>query len=337
MDRPAHVCPSRIAGFSFCAAFALAIVGLAAALSYSPVIADQYFRSHAPAFASQWNLAVGSGAEYDTQCSYGVECIVDLSIVGQENFKGQQAYWMEIVTRHPDSNEQFINKALFYINGKNIVFPSAITQLPGHPAVEVPHDWMFTWPRGELALASGYIEPYRWGLYSTARSSYLDSTDDCAIESSSYEECYFQALQQLPNGLPGASRVGTESVTTPAGTFNAEHWRFHAESERWRLDPSPIDVWIAKGAGPFGIVRVRMHDSAVKDRPAKLSFMTLNRVFTDAQDKISGEPQPADAPQLWQWLWNGRRTLLTWCVPSLGLPECCAYSSVKTKGQGSSN
>ncbi len=328
---------SRIFPVLFGAGSVLAIVILVAALSHSSVIAEQYFRSHAPAFSSQWNLTVGSGAEYDAQCSYGVECIADLSIVGQENFKGHEAYWMEIVTRHPDSSEQFINKALFYLDGENIVFPSAITQVPGHPAMMVPHDWIFTWARGELALASGYIEPYRWGLYSMERSSYLDSTDDCAIENSSYEECYFEALQQMPNGLPGVSRIGTESLTTSAGTFNAEHWRFHAVSERWRLDPSPIDVWTAKGAGPFGIVRVRMHDVAVRDNPTKLSFMTLSHVFSDVQDKISGAPRPADAPQLWQWLWDGRRTLLTWCVPSLGLPECCDYTSAKTKGQGSGN
>lgn len=311
--------------FFFCSALVLAIVGLVAALSHSPVIADQSFRSHAPAFASQWNLAVGAGAEYSTQCSYGVECLVDLSIVGQENFKSQQAYWMQIVTRHPDSSEQFVNKALFYLDGKNIVFPTAITQLPGQAAVVVPQQWIFTWARGELALASGYIEPYRWGLYSQIAIG--TSTDGCAVVSDHYQECYFQQLQQIPNGIPGASRVGAESVTTPAGTFNTEHWRFHADAERWRPDPSPIDVWIAKGAGPFGIVRVRMHDAAVKDNPAKLSFMTLERVFSNAQDKISGAPQPADPAELWQWLWNARKTLLRWCVPSLGLPQCCFASS----------
>ena len=317
----------RFARFAFCAALVLAVIAIAAPLRKSPVVADQYFRTHAPAFAAQWNLAVGSGAEYDTQCSYGVECLVDLSIVGQENFHGHQAYWMQIATRHPGSapDDQFINKALFYLDRKNIIFPQAITQLPGHPAVVVPSQWIFTWARGELALASGYIEPYRWGLYSNL--SVTTGMDSCAVIGVKYQECYFQEFEQIPNGIPGASHVGDESITTSAGTFTAEHWRYPAESERWRTDPDPMDVWIAKGAGPFGIVRVRMHDRAVGDQPMKISYMTLNRVFTDAQDKIAGAPEQAAPADLWQWLYQGRRTLLTWCVPSLGLPECCFSSS----------
>lgn len=329
MSRPvSKLKASRISSVLFCAGSVLAIVALVAALSHSPAIAEQYFRSHAPAFASQWNLTVGSGAEYDAQCSYGVECIVDLSIVGRKNFEGHEAYWMEIVTRHPDSSEQFVNKALFYLDGKNIVFPTAVTELPGQSAVIVPQQWIFTWARGELALASGYIEPYRWGLYSHILAPHRrDTSDDCAVVTGRYQECYFQELEQIPNGIPGASRVGTESIITPAGTFNTEHWRFRASEERWRPDPSPIDVWIAKGAGAFGIVRVGMHDPAAKDNPAKLSFMTLSRVVSDSQDKISGEPQPADPAQLWLSLYQDRKTLLRWCVPSLGLPECCFSTS----------
>jgi hypothetical protein len=320
----------RFARLTFCAALVLAMIAIIATLApsrKSPVVADQYFRAHAPAFASQWNLTVGSGAEYDTQCSYGVECLVDLAIVGQENFHGHQAYWMEITTRHPDSapGDEFINKALFYLDGKNIVFPEAITQLPGHAPVVVPSQWIFTWARGELALASGYIEPYRWGLYS--QISITTGVDSCAVISDRYQECYFQEFEQIPNGLPGTSHVGDESITIPAGTFAAEHWRFHAAPERWRAEPDPMDVWIAKNAGPFGIVRVRMHDHAVGDQPAKISYMSLDRVFTDAQDKITGAPQQADPAELWQWLYQGRKTLLTWCVPSLGLPECCFSSS----------
>jgi len=283
------------------------------------VDADQYFRAHPPAFSSLWNLVVGSGAEYQVHCSYGTECLVDLSIVGQETVDGKSAYWMEISTRHPNSDHEFINKALFYLHGKNIVFPSAITQLPGHPPMTVPSEWMFTWARGELALAAGYIEPYGWGEYGAPS---VGGPNDCSLVGLQYQPCYFKALGQFPNGLPKAKYLGPETVTTPAGTFPCQHWQFHADSEPWRPNPNSIDVWLAKGAGPFAIVRARMHDRNREGVAAwdRISEMVLTRVVVDAKDKILTAPQKAQPATLWYWLWEQRNDLLRLCLPQLGLP-----------------
>ncbi len=68
-----------------------------------------------------------------------------------------------------------------------------------------------------------------------------------------------------------AEKVGTESVTTPAGTFSCEHYR--AKDGTW-------EAWISTQVIPWGIVK-----SASKD-----GNLTLTRVITGATDHIAGAP-----------------------------------------------
>lgn len=67
--------------------------------------------------------------------------------------------------------------------------------------------------------------------------------------------------------------VGTESVTTPAGTFSAEHWRSNDGG----------DVWVSPKAPPYGLVKSTNKDG---------TSMTLVHEITDAKDRITGTPQP---------------------------------------------
>jgi hypothetical protein len=68
----------------------------------------------------------------------------------------------------------------------------------------------------------------------------------------------------------GAQDLGSESVTTPAGTFVCEHYR-SADS----------DVWVSQKVAPFGMVRATSKDSSV----------TLTKLLADAKDKITGTPR----------------------------------------------
>ena len=77
-----------------------------------------------------------------------------------------------------------------------------------------------------------------------------------------------------------ADDVGSETVTTPAGTFTAEHYK---------MKDGTGDAWVAPKAGPYGLVKFQGKDST----------MVLTRVITDAKDKISGTPQPFN-PMLFQ-------------------------------------
>jgi hypothetical protein len=77
----------------------------------------------------------------------------------------------------------------------------------------------------------------------------------------------------------GSQNMGSESVTTPAGTFSCEHYR-----------SDNVDIWVSKSVSPYGIVK-----SVSKD-----STMTLTSVLTDAKDKITGTPQPFDPMKMAQ-------------------------------------
>jgi hypothetical protein len=77
-----------------------------------------------------------------------------------------------------------------------------------------------------------------------------------------------------------AEDVGSESITTPAGTFTAEHYKMKDGSG---------DAWVAPKAGPYGLVKFQGKDTS----------MVLTKVITDAKDKITGTPVPFN-PMMFQ-------------------------------------
>ena len=77
-----------------------------------------------------------------------------------------------------------------------------------------------------------------------------------------------------------ADDVGSEAVTTPAGTFVTEHYKMKDGSG---------DAWVAPKAGPYGLVKFQGKDST----------MVLTKVITDAKDMITGTPQPFN-PMMFQ-------------------------------------
>jgi hypothetical protein len=77
-----------------------------------------------------------------------------------------------------------------------------------------------------------------------------------------------------------ADDLGSESITTPAGTFKAEHYKMKDGSG---------DAWVAPKAGPYGLVKFQGKDTS----------MVLTKVITDAKDKITGTPQPFN-PMMFQ-------------------------------------
>ncbi len=72
-----------------------------------------------------------------------------------------------------------------------------------------------------------------------------------------------------------AERVGSESVTTPAGTFTCEHWRMKDGSG---------EVWFSEKVSPYGLVKTTGRESNV----------TLVRLITNAKTHIIGTPQKFD-------------------------------------------
>lgn len=254
-----------------------------------------------PAFASSWNLRVGSGAEYRATCQWGSPTVVEIAIVGEEEIGTREAYWLEISSRVADSPAEAVLKTLFYLNRNQVVFFRGALQLPGYPAAELPESSLFTWTRGELALISGYVEPYA-ALGNPCPTTVGDTT------------CYID-LDALPAELPKSEREGSAALDTPAGTFASQRWRFRGSSSPWRPEGRPIEVWLASDAGPFGLVKAQMRDPSNYN-----SNLNLVRVLADARDKITGPPVWVQRNKLRDWVLQPKDPLLQVCFPQVGLP-----------------
>ena len=79
----------------------------------------------------------------------------------------------------------------------------------------------------------------------------------------------------------GATDIGSESLTVPAGTFTCEHYRMKDGSG---------DTWVSTKVAPFGVVKHQGKDST----------MVLTKILTDARDKIVGVPQPFNPMNMMQ-------------------------------------
>ena len=70
-----------------------------------------------------------------------------------------------------------------------------------------------------------------------------------------------------------SEKVGSESVTVPAGTFTADHYHMKDGSG---------DFWVSEKVSPYGMVKGQGKDFSI----------VLTKVVTDAKDKITGTPVP---------------------------------------------
>jgi hypothetical protein len=68
-----------------------------------------------------------------------------------------------------------------------------------------------------------------------------------------------------------AQHVGTESITTPAGTFSCEHWRDTKDG---------TDVWLSDKVVPWRLVKMTGTNNS----------LTLVRIISDAKTHITGTP-----------------------------------------------
>lgn len=76
-----------------------------------------------------------------------------------------------------------------------------------------------------------------------------------------------------------AVRVGTETITVPAGTFTCEHYRAKDNSG---------DVWVSPKVPPYGVVK----------SVSKEGTLTLVRVVSNAKSRIRGTPQKFDPMEM---------------------------------------
>ena len=90
-----------------------------------------------------------------------------------------------------------------------------------------------------------------------------------------------QQRQQKSDVRSDAEKVGTESITTPGGTFECEHWRSKDKAS---------DFWVSDKISPWGLVKMTSPEAS----------MVLTRVITNAKTKIRGTPRVFDPSQMMQ-------------------------------------
>jgi len=86
-----------------------------------------------------------------------------------------------------------------------------------------------------------------------------------------------QGQKQAANEEALGEKVGTETVTVPAGTFTCDHYRSKHGNE-------PADVWISAKVPPYGLIKMTSASST----------MVLEKVLSNETSKIKGEPQKMD-------------------------------------------
>ena len=82
----------------------------------------------------------------------------------------------------------------------------------------------------------------------------------------------------------GAQDLGKKSVTVPAGTYSAEHYR----------SKDGGDTWVASQVPPFGMVKSSNSGTT----------MVLTKVITGAKDRITGTPVPFNPQLMMQGMQN---------------------------------
>jgi hypothetical protein len=75
-----------------------------------------------------------------------------------------------------------------------------------------------------------------------------------------------------------AQDLGKESVTTPAGSFDCEHYKMKNGG----------DIWVSEAVHPWGMVKMKNETTEI----------ILVKTIADAKDKITGEPQPFNPMQM---------------------------------------
>jgi hypothetical protein len=86
---------------------------------------------------------------------------------------------------------------------------------------------------------------------------------------------------EMQDAIEKWHKVGTETITVPAGTFTCDHWS---------KDDGKGDVWASSQVSPMSLVKQVSPDST----------MVLVKVFTDAKDHITGTPRKMDFQQMMQ-------------------------------------
>jgi hypothetical protein len=161
---------------------------------------------------------------------------IQYAVVGKESVDGQEGYWNEIRMKG-GKGEGTVMKQLMVVGGSDPGIKRMIMQAPGQQPMEMP-----------MGMMSGMMKQMQQsGQASGAKTA----------------------------GEMG-EKVGTETVTVPAGTFVCDHYK----------SANGGDVWISTKVYPYGLIKAVGKDSTI----------VLQKTLSGQTSEIKGEPRKLDMP-----------------------------------------
>ena len=206
-------------------------------LAVAPLTSAQ-FEKLRPANYGVWSAQVGAGAIYLLE-SQGLMQAQEFSVVGSEAMVKGTAYWLEMRVATKGKNDGIAFRQLFYESKKKLVTDHLIVApFKGGAGQEFPTSWM------------GSVKITIVGQFSTE-----DTPTDFRKR---------------------AKRIGTETVSTPAGAFDCEVWY---------MKKGKTTVWYSPQVKPFGLVKMTSQYGSV----------SLLWVISNAKQRIYVNPKTSPA------------------------------------------
>jgi len=186
-----------------------------------------------PSISGIWSPVIGSGSVYErVDTGSNSKHVMQIAVVSKDTVDGKDGFWLE--TMNTEGNGQQSVAQIFIVkDGAQLNFTKMIVQPPGQPPFEISMQMM-----GMMAGGRGGAAP--------PTNAVADARASGAI-------------------------VGKETITTPAGTFECEHWR---------SADGATESWLSQKVNPWALVKSVSPNST----------MTLIKVVTDVKSHIIGTP-----------------------------------------------
>lgn len=185
-----------------------------------------------PSIAGVFNPVVGSGASYNIVSKNGRDMALEIAVVDKES----GGYWIEMtmnMSQSPNSSQ---------MSGMPMSGPNYMKELVVRQGDDLVVQKVIMQMQGRPPM----------DMSSAPRA--------------------MQSQESKADIRANAQKIGTESVTTPAGTFSCEHWRDTKKGD---------DYWLSDKVTPFQLVKMS---------GANTNTVVLAKVITGAKTHITGTP-----------------------------------------------
>lgn len=186
-----------------------------------------------PSLAGVFNPVVGSGASYNIVSKNGRDMALDIAVVDKES----GGYWIEMTMNMPKNPNGGAQMSGMPMNGPNYMKELVVRQ-------------------GDDLVVQKVI---------------MQMQGRPPMDMSSMPRA-MQSQESKADIRAHAQKIGTESITTPAGTFSCEHWRDTKNGD---------DYWLSDKVAPFQLVKMS---------GANTNTVVLAKVITGAKTHITGTP-----------------------------------------------